>query len=243
MTVTWYKHYQELFANCVFYLPLNGNTSEIIVNRSVTAYGSPTYTNLGNNRSALTLVAANSQYITTPYAAVSSMLFGANNYTICMWVNLVNPTSSNNYLLDGRLTGGYLTPMAIYLGTLGKVIIDISSGGSSWISEGTSNTALSANTWYLLTFTRNGSTFGYYLDCVSDITMSATSSIALYASNTNLYFGSVASSGFTNGMFGPIAIWIGRMLTIPEMKMYRIKTHPITGTTLYPIISGIRGVE
>ena len=249
MTLTPFSDYSELFRNCVGYwdgsLNSAGNLQDIIGSNHGTISGATKtesdrfgiinkcYTNANNN-----------QVITIPLAAEPT---GAK--TICVWLKTRNTTYGNSeqggYIYDSGTWSSSYRGTGISLRDTGKIGIYIGSASSIASFFSNASTYLDG-LWHLIVFTSVGDTttngLKLYIDGIFSIASTGASGIGGAVSH-NIYLGNPYYTSYPNAPilspWGELIIY-NRVLTSEEIKqIYNLTKIKY----VYPLLSGIRGVE
>lgn len=130
------------------------------------------------------------QRLIVPY--VSSLNFGNSDFTVESWIKLPTGTASNsNIFLTRRASVAVYAPYSLIL-TPTYVRFLGSSNGTSWDLDFQVNITFPVDSWFHLAICRNGSTFKFFLNGTE--IGSTTSTITIYSTADNLYFGSMGTS-------------------------------------------------
>lgn len=245
-----YRDYQELFRGCVLYLPLNGNSKDYFSNKVVTDVETPTYTDLGNNRTAYT-TSTTSQYSTLSQS--DDFSFGSDPFTIFGWFYPTSYAGNKNSVYRKTIglstyNGGY-TGWELYIQATSDIsdfnTIIFGNGIDDIIVE-TINIAPNSG-WYNYAITKAETSIALYLN---NIQVATGSNTTMYDATGNVQLGGISvwdASYATWNFIGyqkSIIILKGYALSQSEINELYILTHPNTSQQeLYPVIYGLRSIK
>ncbi|MBI3985063.1 MAG: DUF2341 domain-containing protein [Candidatus Levybacteria bacterium] len=125
----------------------------------------------------------------------TSVNLNPSNFTVSAWVNTNNASYAYNYIFSSdRDCCGTYNGIGFYINGAGKLV------GSIWNSTNagtSSNTTLSASTWYFVTFSYDGSKMKLYINGILDKEESYTGSVGSPAS----FNVSIGTMGFNQGTY------------------------------------------
>lgn len=205
-------------ANQIAYYPFDSNANDLINAQNGTSTNI-SYANLGKVGNSATFNGSSS-LITV--ADTNNFSFDSGAFSINAWVYPVG----NSGLLINKRSATFIEYQMSYNITLGTVTINLYSGGTTANMIGRAfNTALTTNTWQMLTFTFPGGTSNLniklYKDAVAQTASNLNSGVYVGMLNTtaNVVLGRQGNvaAGFFNGRLDQTRFWKGRELTPVEV--------------------------
>ncbi len=163
-----------------------------------------------------------------------SLDFGTNNFTISLWMNVIDMTNTRELMSKGIGTG--VGNWRLYTGYIasGGCIVDkpcFSFKSDSLTTYGVGfSSASSINTWYNLIVTRNGTTISTYTNGVLE--QVATPDTTTFGNAASLYLGASAAGGGTYGMMDEVIIY-NKTLTQSEIRnLYHLGLSQLASTNI-----------
>lgn len=151
------------------------------------------------------------------YTDSSNPLFKIGNthlsFSINFWVN----TSTDGY---GLIMGSYGWGYGVVLSNNNKVQLTyLSSNNPQVWTTNVSNSALTKNTWQMVTITRVGNTISIYINGILDNTFTNSPNILTYTNKSNCWFGANGQTkgAYFDGILDDIGLW-NRALTASEIN-------------------------
>lgn len=202
---------------------------------TVTPNGTFYKQDLGNNK-AVVKFDGSKNYITL--SDNDAWTFGANNFSICFWVNNITLTGvgAQNYTYWIGQRASSDCRFMIYFDlvhSLGLVVyVGIDSTHQYNLNGGSLASTWNTGFWYHVSIIRTGNTLNVYRNGELHFTTAFTYTLNNIAAP--LIIGTDNGSYYAHGYFKDLLIYKSRALTQPEIKLIMSRTHPITGAGLLP---------
>lgn len=202
------------FANVVLLAKMNGTngsttfTDSSSYARTITAHSTAKISTAQSKFGGASGLFAGTHNATTNQTAISvadsaDVDFGSGDFTVEFWIFLTSLADSFNIshgLVSKRASTAVFSPINIEAsfvsGPFTRLKGQVSTSGASWVTC-QSTTNLSANTWYHVALTRNGSDLRLFLDgtqqgstqTVSGALMTNSAQLTMAAASTNRDYG------------------------------------------------------
>lgn len=162
--------------------------------------------------------------------------FGANDFSIALWLYVNGSQSSYTNIFSQGSTSGHEHFLQVYSNKLDWAI----RGGLNQNLEinYSTSTALTLNAWQHITLVRNGDTFTLYMDAVAKSSMTTTGSIENYA--TPFYIGNreaYHSNYSVKGSIDEFAIWHRALSSTEISSLYTSGMVPFQTISPIPELS------
>ena len=189
----------------------NSNTGTLI--------NGPTWT-AGRSGNAVNLDGVD-DYVNIPD---SSTLDGMSTLTLSMWIKLTQMPGTKSYIPLGKDTEGYGYSYRIAVNPSGTLHFNVQTTNNGWYTAGTgvdSTTVLTANTWYHVAATYDGSYVKIYVNGLPEGTGSQAISGSIYNSTSPLRLGyncnAPAYVNYTNAVMDEVRVY-NRALNATEVQ-------------------------
>lgn len=246
MTLNYFTDYSELFDKAVLWwtgydLTITGFP---IIPAGVTPTPNGTWANdlsLGNNKICKTFNGS------TNYISLNdndAWYFGTGDFTVSFWtyyktmtqyyyveICIFNSTSDRLTVFFDNYPGVYKGACMTYPADRSVVNLYDNALGS-YVN----------NTWYHMTFVRNGSVFYIYRNGIVVAQTSASLNIPNMTGNLYIGYDNCGGTAYHFGNLKDLMIFKGRALTQPEIITLMRLTEP-GKRDITPVMSGVRGVE
>lgn len=249
MTLTFYRDYQELFANCSIYYDLSLTSTSLLqdliggyhaTNSGVVFTGTDRF---GKLNKTMVFDGADSMSFTLPTTTLTSV-------TLAMWLNISSSGAANQFIYSYMINSSY--EVKGFRLNMDNFILSFSGLNSNWAPASYTLTASQKDVWVFVvgTFSNTDQINRIYVSNPTSNTISQSGytswgvNIATPSAGTGHIGKAPAGWGigdryYTGGM-GEVMVWLNRSLSASEVAMLYNLTK---SKYLFPVQSGIRGVE